>query len=168
MWALLVAGLAGLMGLAGCASTQIQAGHPLIQTNPSAPHASVYFMRPWTERTMGVADNAVDIELDQRPLLKLVKGEYVLVNLKPGPVTTTIKSITVWGPESKIKEMSKSRNFTFDEGETYFIVISPVDGEFRGIFFLPKAVDFLTAKKISKRLRPVGKARSEPITGLEG
>jgi hypothetical protein len=116
---------------------------------------------------MGLADNVIDIELDQRPLLKLVKGEYVLIDLKPGQVTTTIKSTTIWGPESKIKEMSKSQNFTFDEGETYFIVISPVDGEFRGIFFLPKAVDFLTAKKISNGLRAIGKASKEPISGLE-
>ena len=160
--------LSGLMGLLGCASTQIQSGNPLIQTNASAPHARVYFIRPGTERYMGVADNVVDIELDQRPLLKLVKGEYVLVDLKPGVVTATVKSMTSWGPQSKIKEMSRSRDFTFDEGETYFIVISPVDGEFRGVFFLPKSVDFLTAREISKRLRAVGKAKKEPIPELDG
>lgn len=164
-WVLLIF---GLTGMAGCASTQVQSMHPLIQDDPAAPHARVYFLRPWTERTMGVADNSVDIELDQRPLITLVKGEYVVVDLKPGQATTTIKSMTSWGPWSKTKQMSKSKNFIFDEGETYFIVISPVDGEFRGVFFLPKAVDVLTAKKIAKDLRAVGEAKKEPIAGLEG
>jgi hypothetical protein len=159
--------LLGHFGLTGCASTQIQSDNPLLQANASAPHARVYFIRPVTERSMGVADNVVNIELDQRPFLKLVKGEYVLVDLKPGQVTTTIKSTTSWGPQSKVKEMSRSREFTFDDGKIYFIVISPVDGEFRGVFFLPESVDFLTAKEISKHLRAVGKAKKNPISKLD-
>jgi len=160
--------IAGLTNLTGCASTLVQSSHPLIQANSSAPHASVYFIRPGTERTMGVADNVLSVTLDQRPLLKLVKGEYTLVDLKPGQVTATITSMTSWGPQSKIKEISRSRDFTFADGETYFIIISPVDGEFRGVFFLPEPVDILTAKEISKHLRAVGKAKRAPITSLKG
>jgi len=160
--------LSGLIGLIGCASTQIQSKHPLVQANASAPHARIYFIRPGTERTMGVADNVVNIELDQHPLIKLVKGEYVLVDLKPGEVTVTIKSMTSWGPQGKIKEMSRSKDFNFDEDDTYFIVISPVDGEFRGVFFLPKSVDYVTAREISRHLRAVGRARDYPIPELNG
>jgi hypothetical protein len=160
--------ISGLLGLFGCAATRIQSSHPLVQKNVSAPSARVYFIRPRTERTMGIADDVLHIELDQRQLLTLAKGEYVVVDLKPGPVVTTVKSMTIWGPDSKIKEMAKSQEFTFDEGKTYFIVMNMIDGEFRGIFFMPEAVDLLTAKEISKQLRAVGKARNEPISKLEG
>ncbi|HEY4732556.1 MAG TPA: hypothetical protein VIH66_04845 [Gammaproteobacteria bacterium] len=159
--------LIGLAGLAGCARTQVQTHHFLVQANTSAPHAKVYFLRPGTERAMGIADNAVKVELDRRPLITLVKGEYVLVDLKPGPVELTIKSLTNWGPHSMVKEMSGSHDFNFAEGGTYFIVISPVDGEFRGVFFQPEEADLFKAKEISKHLRPVGKARKAPIPGLK-
>jgi hypothetical protein len=162
-----IAWIVVLLGLTGCASTQIKSDNPLVQTNPNAPFARVYFLRPDTERTMGVADNVINIELDQHPLLTLAKGEYVFVDLKPGEVMTTIKSRTSWGPLSRIKEMAKGRTFSFAEGETYFIVIRPVDGEFRGVFFVPREVDLFTAKQISKRLRAVGKASRKPIAELQ-
>jgi hypothetical protein len=117
---------------------------------------------------MGVADNVIDIELDQKHLMKLAKGQYVLVDLKPGKVTMTVRSMTAWGPYSRIKEMSRSRAFTFDEGETYFIVIRPVDGEFRGIYFVPRPVDFITARELSKHLKAVGRAGDIPISQMHG
>ena len=156
------------MGMTGCATTEIKADNPLVQTNPAAPYARVYFLRPRTERTMGVADNVINIELDRQPLLTLAKGDYVFVDLKPGEVMTTIKSVTSWGPQSKVKEMAKGRTFNFVEGETYFIVIRPVDGEFRGVFFVPREVDLLTAKEIARRLRAVGDASREPIREVQG
>lgn len=157
-----------MTALAGCAATRVVSQHPLLQPDDKAPHARVYIMRPGTERTMGVADNVVDIELDQQHLMKLAKGQYVLVDLKPGQVTMTVSSMTSWGPYSRIKEMSRSRAFTFDEGGTYFIVISPVDGEFRGVYFLPRPVDFITARELSNHLKAVGKAGDEPISQLHG
>jgi hypothetical protein len=157
-----------LTAVTGCASTEVKSGNPLVQTDPEAPCARVYFLRPRTERSMGVADNVINIELDQRPLLTLAKGDYVYVNLKPGEVMTTIKSMTSWGPQGEVKEMAKGRSFNFVDGETYFIVIRPVDGEFRGVFFVPGEVDLFTAKEIAKRLRAVGDASKQPIAEIQG
>jgi len=106
-----------LTAMTGCAGTQIKSDNSLVQTNPNAPFARVYFLRPRTERTMGVADNVINIELDRQPLLTLTR---------------------------------------------------PVDGEFRGVFFVPREVDLLTAKEIAKRLRAVGPASREPIQELQG
>ncbi|NOY62250.1 MAG: hypothetical protein GXP10_03670 [Gammaproteobacteria bacterium] len=156
--------LAVAIGLSGCLwsipSTKTQP-HPLIETNAAEIYADVYFMRPRTERSMGIADNALVIELDEAPFLSLVKNEYIRVPLKPGITTVTLKNRTLWGPFNKIKEMSRSRSFTFAAGKSYFITTTPVNGEFRGIFFVPTLISAARAQEIAATLRAVGPGSSE-------
>ncbi|MGE0372044.1 MAG: hypothetical protein AB7Q01_09190 [Gammaproteobacteria bacterium] len=156
-----------LVALAGCAASRLESGHPLISGGPDEETAHVYFIRPRTERYLGVADNALTIEADRSPLLELAKGEYALVALKPGSVWLTVRSDTSWGPAHDIKEMSTTREFTFTAGQTYFVALTAVDGEFRGVTYHADAIDLDQARQLSANLRPAGaSARATPISIL--
>jgi len=153
--------------LSGCWTT-IKGSHPLLQSDLSSPHAIVYFIRPRSERFMGMADNRVTVSLDKQALVELVKGEYTLAQILPGQTWISIENMTTFGPAHRTKIESRSRSFTFAAGKTYYIAINPVDGEFRGVYFLPKAIDFSQAQKISRNLRAVGPARSSSIPDGNG
>lgn len=153
-----------MVTLAGCAATKMASDHPLIEKNSQAAHATVYFIRPLTERVMGFPDNPLTIEFDNDQLLALAKGEYSLVHMKPREITTmTLKSLTTVGPDWRVKEMVKSQKWSFTAGATYYIVLKPVDGEFRGVYFTAEAVDWFTAKESVRQLRAVDAARRAPI-----
>lgn len=162
VWPLLFAGL-----FAGCAASRIESAHPLISRAAAGEAAHVYFIRPRTERSLGVADNTLAVEADRMPLLDLAKAEYALVNLKPGAVWITVRSDTSWGPAHDIKEMTSAREFNFVAGQTYFLAFTAVDGEFRGVSFIPQAIDLDRARQLAVSLRPAGAAaRSVPISSL--
>lgn len=155
--------------LIGCASlhSDVQESHPLVYKGGDAPFATVYFIRPWTERAMGFSDNTLSVDLDGRPLLFLNKGEYTMVRLHPRVrATLTLRNQTEVGPDWRIKEMIKDYEYSFAAGGSYFVVIEPIDGEFRGVYFVPTNVDLFTAKEYAQALRPVGAARDLPLSNL--
>ena len=146
--------------------TEVIGSNPFITGDRGA---SVYFIRPFTERAMGAADNIITVDINDTELLKIDKGEYTLVNLKPTEnAVITAYNLTAWGsPDRDLKTMSKSRQFTFIEGRTYFINLDMVDGEFRGVHYVPTSIDLETARKLTKRMRPVGNpAQAQPIESL--
>lgn len=159
----------------GCSTiekTDIFSRTKVIDSNPYLTGdggASVYFIRPLTERAMGAADNMITVDINDTELLKIDKGEYTLVNLKPmeNAVITTY-DLTAWGsPDRDLITKSRSRKFTFVEGRTYFINLDMVDGEFRGVEYMPTSIDLETAKKLVKWMRPVGSlAQARPIESL--
>ncbi len=151
--------------LAGCAGTRLDSGHPLI-VRGAEPAAKVYFIRPFTDRYLGFADNRITVEADRAGLMRLVKGEYTLVSMKPGTVQLSVRNDTNHGPEFLHMQLTRSRAFTFEAGETYFLVLTPFDGEFRGVHFEMETVDLPRAKELSNRLRVAGPARSRPISRL--
>jgi len=151
------------LSVAGC-WTMVKDDHPLALKNPSSSHAEVYFIRARTERFMGMADNRVTVLVNQLPLIELVKGEYTLVNLAPGFTAITVANQTTYGPAHKIKTNKRSRGYTFKAGNTYYILIDPVDGEFRGIHFIPRSIDIAEASRLSKNIRAIGLARNQSIT----
>ena len=156
-----------LAALAACTASHLDAGHPLATDGGDADVARVYFIRPRTERYLGVADNALRIEADRIPLLELAKGEYALVPMKPGSVWITVNSDTSWGPAHDIKEMSTSKEFSFIAGRIYFLTLTAVDGEFRGVTYQPESVDLERARELGATLQPSGAAaRGAPIDTL--
>ena len=155
-----------ISGLSACIGTQIKSSHPLIKESPDSLISKVYFIRPSTERYMGAADNRLEVEVDRFHLMDIAKGEYTLIPMVPGEVWITVKSLTAWGPKNLIKEMTRTTQFKFAPGQTYYIVFNIVDGEFRGAYFNTKAVDLYEAKRLTRHLRPVGRARSTPISSL--
>lgn len=155
--------------MAGCAvlHSDVQESHPLVYKGGDAPYTTVYFIRPWTERAAGFSDNTLSVDLDGRPLLFLNKGEYTMVRLQPRVrATLTLRNQTEVGPDWRIKEMVKDYEYAFEAGNSYFIVIEPIDGEFRGVYFVPKTVDLFTAKEYVDSVRAVGPARDVPLSNL--
>jgi hypothetical protein len=152
--------------LGGCAGTRLDTSHPLVTRAAAEPAAKVYFIRPFTDRYLGFADNKVSIEAGSARLMQLVKGEYTLATLKPGTVRLTVRNDTNHGPEFHHKEMARSKEFTFEAGQTYFLVLTPFDGEFRGVHFEMKTVDLPQAQELARYLRVAGPARSAPISRL--
>jgi hypothetical protein len=156
--------------VAGCVSwngTQVNGKHHLISAAGEPLYATVYFLRPLTERAMGFSDNALTISLDGSKLLTLEKGDYTLIYMRPRVRTTlTVENLTEVGPFWATKKMAKAYEFGFTAGKTYFIVFEPVDGEFRGVYFTARNVDQFTAKQLAENLRPAGEARKAPLDKL--
>ena len=164
-WLILMASLM----LAGCASwswngTRVDSNNHMISAAGETTFSTVYFLRPLTERAMGFSDNALTISLDGSKLLTIEKGDYTLVYLRPRVRTTmTLENLTEVGPYWETKKMDKNYEFGFTAGETYYIVLEPVDGEFRGVFFTAHNVDSFTAKQLAQNLRASGEARKAPL-----
>ena len=55
----------------GCALTKIEETHSLLQPPGSSGAATVYILRPETERQMGFPDNNVTVELNNEKLMEL-------------------------------------------------------------------------------------------------
>ena len=160
------------LGLVGCTSwswngTRVNGDNRLISAAGEPLFSTVYFLRPRTERAMGFSDDALTVSLDGSELLTIEKGDYTLVYMRPRVRTTmTLENLTEVGPFWKTKKMDKDYQFGFAAGETYFIVLEPVDGEFRGVYFTARNVDLFTAKQLAQNLRPAGAARKAPISSL--
>ncbi len=160
------------LGVGGCTSwswndTKVDMNNRLISAPGEKQFCAVYFLRPLTERAMGFSDNVLTIDLNGSKLLTLEKGDYTLVYMRPRvSATMTVKNETEVGPYWKVKDMAKKYEFGFKAGETYFIVLKPVDGEFRGVYFTAKNVDLFTAKQLAKNLRAAGEARKVPLDTL--
>jgi len=153
------------LSVTGCWTT-VKDNHPLVVKNAAGPHAKVYFIRPRTERFMGMADNRIKILLDNVPLMDLVKNEYTLVDIEPGFRLITAENQTTYGPAHKIKTEKRSSGFTFLAGNTYYVLINPIDGEFRGVIFIPNLIDLKNASRLARNLRAVGQARGNAIPDL--
>lgn len=152
IWAM-VSGMLG--GVASCAMTRVDGKHPLLQAPGTAGSARVYFLRRPTERNMGFADNPVTVDMNEAKLIELAKGEYTAVSLVPRDYQLVLRNLTEVGPDWRPKELLKRYRFDFQEGRTYFVAISAVDGEFRGVFFDAQLIDLSEARQVARRLRPV-------------
>lgn len=155
--------------VSGCSMfrvSDVNDSHSLVQLELSRPHATVYFIRPKTEHAAGYADNVLDVELDGEDLMQLGKAEYTLVHLKPRDVTITLRNHTQVRGRWEVAEMSRSRQFSFKAGETYFIQTTMIDGEFRGAHFIPEALSLFDARAAVRYLSPAGLARETPISQL--
>lgn len=159
----LIAGSILALALVGCTSTRVIGSHPLVAAATGGASATVYFLRPEPERRMGFADNPLTIELNQDRLMKLARGEYTVVRLVPRASVLTLRNLTEAGPRWSVKELERQYRFEFQPGQTYYIVVSALDGEFRGIHFVAESVDAIKAREVAARLRPAGDARSAQL-----
>lgn len=151
--------------LAGCGTT-VENNHPLLEPSPNASTANVYFIRPFTYREQGAADNPVKIEVNGAQILELGKGEYTLLRMKPADVTLTTRNLTRFTNKNDLVEMTRSLEMEWKPGQTYFIHIRQVNEEFRGIYYLIQPVDLPTAKSLIVDLHVAGAARSARIDKL--
>jgi len=166
--------------LAGCSNFQaklnelnqfsnissINNDHPLIQHDLSVLYATVYFIRPKTEHPQGYADAPLQVDVDGEKLMMLGKAEYTMLYVKPRDVTVTMSNKTQTRGRWEIEKLSYTRRFSFEPGETYYILAKPVDGEFRGAHFIPTALTLIEAKKASRHLSPIARARKHQIINI--
>src|SRR3569832_160218 len=181
-WAAWLAALA----MTGCSTTRVESNHHLVSAASEAQFATVYFLRPGTERAAGFSDNTLTVEVDGSKLLTIDKGEYTLEYMRPRVHTTvTLENLTEVGPTISAatmsdydvhnwiqrgtwpkKTLSKKYDFEFAAGKTYFLLLEPVDGEVRGVFFPLRSLDALPQKLAPPHIRPMAAPPPAPLSTL--
>lgn len=152
------------LALDACTVTAVNGNHPLLRPRSDGLAAKVYFIRPRTERYNGAADNRIRVDLGRDHLMDLGKGEYTLLRLLPGKASVKVYSDTTWGPKHEFDTRVHSRTFDLEPAETQYIVMTYVDGEFRGAYYKPEMIDAKEASALIKGSVPVGAdAKAEPI-----
>ena len=154
-----------LTALAGCETT-INKEHPMIVTQADVAAANIYFIRPMTYRERGMADNPVVIEINGMEMLKLGKGEYTLLRVRPEKVQVKTRNLTRFTNKDDYVEMTRELRLELTPGKTYFIHIRQVNEEFRGVYYVPMPVDLKAAKELILDARPTDAARSARIDTL--
>jgi len=110
--------------------------------------ATVYFIRPETYKTKGVANNEVRIEFQGRTLLTQAEGNYALLYIKPSKGTLKIHSETKFINSDQPVAVWRARGYKFIAGKTYFIYVRQINEEFRGVFYEPEPVSLREAKEL--------------------
>ena len=154
-----------LTALAGC-STTINKTHPIIVTQPDVAAANVYFIRPLTSGEHGMADKPVRVEFNDTELLKIGKGEYTLLRVRPEKILLKTRNLSAFTNKNEYVEMTRELRLELAPGQTYFIHIQQVNEEFRGIHYVPLLVDLKTAKELIINSRATDAARRAPINTL--
>jgi len=135
----------GLLAVTTGCATSINKEHPMIVTQPDVAAASLYFIRPMTYRERGIADNPVGVEINGMELLKLGKGEYTLLRIRPEKILLKTHNRTAFTNKNEYVEMTRELRLELAPGKTYFIHIRQVNEEFRGVYYLPVLVDLKAA-----------------------
>jgi hypothetical protein len=128
--------------------------------------AKVYFIRTMPVKYKGVADSRITVDINGEPLLKIDEGTYTLINIKPTKASITTHSRTMFTTQAEPIDVSRTREYNFIAGKTYFINLNRVNEEFRGIYYDPAPVTLEKARELTKRLRARGDARAEPIENI--
>lgn len=155
--------LSGLFSMLLASCTTVNTAHPLYAAQPDVAAANVYFIRPFTYRERGIADNPVDIDLGGVKLLELNKGEYTLIRIKPDKATLTTRNFTRFTNKDDVVEMKRDLPLELAPGKTYYIHIRQVNEEFRGVYYLPQLIDLRSAQQLLPETRATGAATSAPI-----
>ena len=115
----------------------------------------------------GVADSQITVDINGEPLLKIDEGAYTMLKIKPTKASVTTHSRTLFTTKFEPIKVSRTREYNFIAGKTYFINLERINEEFRGIYYDPAPVTLAVAQKLTSTLRAVGKARSEPIDEIQ-
>lgn len=138
----------------GCATSRIVETHTAFATG-TEDYAEIVFFRPMPQRTRGIADNDVTVDIDKEPMVELSAGEYVVVKIKPGQARVTLRNMTYITYKVMPEEVKRARKFTFEANKRYYIQTVLKVEEYRGLYFVPREVEETKAKEILSRLKPV-------------
>jgi len=155
--------IAVMLLLSACGGS-VNVKNSYVQEEAADEHiARVYFIRPMPVKYKGIADNQITVELNNELLLTINEGQYTMVKIKPTDGHVTTRSKTMFINKTQPIDVSRSREYRFIAGKTYFIYLNRVNEEFRGIYYDPAPVTLAQAMKLSSQLHPVGLAQQEPI-----
>ncbi len=138
----------------GCTSTKVNSDHFMLAKMEGG--AEVYFIRPATERPLGMGDNTLEVDIEDEPLLILGKKEFVGVRVKPGNMDVFVKINGRVGHESQIKQLTRKERFSFKDQQRHFIFLKKIDNEFRGLGYAPVEIGAAQAELMIKNMKPVG------------
>lgn len=142
--------------LSACGSTSMHKSHPLYVTDKDVAAANIWFIRPFTYRERGLADNPVHITVNQEPLLELGKGEYTFARLRAGKLSITTTNLSQFTNKQDPVTMTRTVEITVEPGKNYYLHIRQVNEEFRGVYYLTEPVDLQTAKQLADDLATSG------------
>lgn len=145
--------------VSACATSRIAETHHLF-ANPAEAYATVVVFRPIPQRTRGIGDNDVTVEIDKKVAVELSAGEYVVLRIKPTDAVVTLKNMAYVTWKVVPEEVSRSRKFSFEANQTYYIQTRLKVEEWRGLYFEPREADEATARKIISGLKPVNQPLS--------
>lgn len=134
--------------LPACSVTRVERGNSLIQSDLSESYANVYFIRPKTEHPQGFADNPLLVDVNGERLMQLGKGEHTMVRLKARDINITMRDQTQVRGRWEVKELAQTRKFNLEPSQTYYILAKNVDGEFRGVTFVPESISQFDAEPL--------------------
>ncbi|MEK6747690.1 MAG: hypothetical protein AABY83_00605 [Pseudomonadota bacterium] len=159
---------AAVLAATGCAGSMVAERHSLYPTQADTDYARVYIMRPQAQRTRGVADSPVNIEVAREKLAELAQGEYILVYIKSPATDLVTRNLTNLTTKPMPIEVWRARHFNFETGQDYFIVLRQDYEEFRGIYYIPEAVDKTQALQLAEHLKAAGPlATQRPLAALQ-
>jgi len=153
-----------IVAAAGCAgTTSLKENHPFIASDSDKETAKVYFIRP-DPGFSGIMDRPVTISLGGSELLSLAKGQYTLLNLKPGNAEIKVDAHTVVGPTNTMTPVSTTAQLDIPPESTLYLVFELVSrGPLNGSAFVPFSVSRDRALEAIQGLNPIGMAINEPV-----
>lgn len=152
--------------LAACATAKVNNNSFLAPEAQDQHVAKVYFLRSKPVKFKGVADAKLLVDINGAPLITIDEGAYALVKLKPVKARITTHSKTKFTTKYEPINVTRTREYNFIAGKTYFINLDRVNEEFRGIYYDPAPISLDKARQIAESLRAVGDAKKEPIKYL--
>jgi len=148
------------------ASTVVNEDHPLLATEASGAVASVYFIRQKAS-FRGVMGAAVSIRMAQDELLKVAKGQYTLVRLKPWEGLVVVRSWSLVGSRNTMTKVEEQRRFSFEAGKQYWVLVQANSrSAYEGDSFVPVSIDRERAAQLAADLTAVGAAVGTPLSVL--
>ena len=147
------------MLLTACATSRVMEQHPAYASG-NEEFAEVIFFRPMPQRTRGIADNDVTVEIGKQPVMELSAGEYVVVKIKPMDAKVTLRNMTYITFKVMPEEVSRARKYVFEANKRYYIEAQLKVEEYRGLYFVPKETEESEALEIISRLKPVNQPLS--------
>jgi len=152
------------LALSACSTTKVFMSHPAMVKTEIDSHAKVYFLREMPQRTRGIADDDLRIEVGEQPLLFLARGEYSLVRFKPGRYDVVVHSKTMLTTNPAPVEVWRSRPFEFAAGQSYYILTRSYQEEWRGFYFVPESIGEGEAKSLSRHMAAAGElTEAQPL-----
>lgn len=149
--------------LTACATAKINQNSYLATEANDQHVAKIYFLRSKPVKYKGIADSKITVDINGAPLITIDEGAYTLVKIKPVKAKITTHSKTKFITQFQPIDVTRTREYNFIAGKTYFINLERVNEEFRGIFYDPAPVNLEQARKIAEPLRAVGEAKKAPI-----
>ena len=154
--------------LSACAVGSVNKNHTALQNiTPETPVANVYLLRPRMLKLKGASRGRLKVSFNGQLIAEMGAGEYTLVKIHPGQSRVATHSLSKFTNKLQPIQVSRFRDYNFIENMTYFIHISRVDEEFRGVFFDPKSVSLSAAKKLLYTLTAFGAAKDAPLESLD-